>query len=59
MTPEDVLAYYRSQYNFRKCTGMAQCSLGNWIRWGRVPEGSQYKLERLTNGDLKTQWTKK
>ena len=57
MTPEDVKKYYRSQYNFKKETGMSHTSLGNWLKWGFVPEDSQYRLERITKGKLKTQWT--
>ena len=57
MKPEDVKKYYGSQYNFRKVTGMSTCTLGNWLKWGRVPENAQYKLERLTKGALKTEWT--
>ena len=59
MTPEDVKKYYRSGYNFRKVTKMSDVSLGNWLRWGYIPEASQYKLERLTNGELKTEWSVK
>lgn len=55
--PEDVKEYYKSQYNFRKLTGMSTATLANWLKWGRVPEAAQYKLERLTNGELKTQWS--
>lgn len=55
--PEDVKAYYKSQYNFRKETGMSTSTLANWLKWGRVPEDAQYKLERLTGGKLKTEWT--
>lgn len=57
MTPNDVLNKFGSQYNFSKKTGMSHSSLGHWLKLGYVPENSQYKLERLTNGDLKTQWT--
>ncbi len=57
MKPEDVKQYYGSQYNFRKETNMSSATLGNWLKWGRVPEAAQYKLERLTNGKLKTEWT--
>jgi hypothetical protein len=56
MNPVEVLTKYGSQYNFHKVTGMSQASLGNWLRWGYVPENSQYKLERLTNGELKAKW---
>jgi hypothetical protein len=57
MTPNDVLQKYGSQYNFQKETGMSHTSLGNWIKWGFVPEQSQYKLERITDGELKSSWT--
>lgn len=58
MTPKEVYSYYGSQYKFGKITGMSPCTLGNWLKWGFVPEDAQYKLERLTKGELKTQWTK-
>ena len=57
MKPEDVKEFYRSQYNFSKETGMSANTLGNWLKWGFVPEDAQYKLERITQGKLKTQWT--
>jgi DNA-binding transcriptional regulator Cro len=56
--PQDVKDFYGSQYNFRKMTGMSVSTLGNWLKWGFVPEDAQYKLERITNGKLKTEWTK-
>lgn len=58
MKPIDVRKFYGSLYKFHKETGMSRSSLGNWIKWGFVPEASQYKLERLTKGGLKTEWTK-
>lgn len=58
MTPEDVKKYYGSQYRFNKETGMAVNTLGNWLRLGRVPANAQYRLESLTKGALKTEWTK-
>lgn len=57
LKPEDVKKYYGSQYNFRKETGMSTSTLANWLKWGFVPEASQYKLERITKGKLKTEWT--
>ncbi len=57
MTPDDVKKYYRTQYNFRKETGMSTSTLGNWLKWGYVPEAAQYKLERITKAKLKTQWS--
>jgi hypothetical protein len=58
MTPEDVWKYYGNSYQFKKKTGMSDATLRNWMKWGFVPEDSQYKLERLTKGELKTEWTK-
>ena len=57
MKPEDVLKKYGSQYQFHKETGMSHSSLGLWLKLGYVPEASQYKLERITKGELKTEWT--
>lgn len=53
MKPEDVKEYFGSGYRFNKVTGMSHGSLNNWIKWGFIPEESQYKLERLTKGGLK------
>jgi len=53
MTPQEVWDYYKSSYRFAKETGMSNSSLINWTKWGFVPEDSQYKLERLTHGELK------
>ncbi len=60
MTPKQVKIFFNnSTYRFWKDTGMSPSSLRNWMIWGYVPEASQYKLERLTKGKLKTQWSKK
>lgn len=59
MTPQDVRAYYNTGYRFRKETGMSSSTLSNWMKWGYVPEDAQYKLERITKGALKTQWSHK
>ena len=59
MTPEDVRKYYGTAYKFGKVTGMSPTTLRNWMKWGFVPEAAQYKVERITNGKLKTEWTKK
>ncbi len=57
MTPQEVFDFYKSTYQFAKITGMCHASLINWLKSGYVPEGSQYKLERLSKGKLKTQWS--
>ena len=59
MKPEDVKAYYGSQYKFNKEKGMSVSTLGNWLKWGFIPEDAQYKLERITGGALKTQWSER
>jgi hypothetical protein len=51
--PNDVKEFYGTGYNFHKETGLSHVSLTNWIKWGFVPENSQYKLERITDGALK------
>lgn len=58
MTPKEVKKYFKSGYRFHKETGMSHSTLMNWIKWGFVPEGSQYKIERLTGGALKSEWNK-
>lgn len=58
MTPQDLVKYFKNSYQFHKQTKMSGCSYLNWLKWGYVPEGSQYKIERLTNGALKTEWNK-
>ena len=56
MTPDEVKEYYKSYYNFNKATGMSSCSLLNWCKWGFVPIPSQQKLEKMTQGQLITNW---
>ena len=57
MKPNDVLTFYGTQYRFGKETGMSPNTLGNWLKWGFIPEDSQYRLERITKGALKTEWS--
>lgn len=59
MTIDDVRNYYGNSYQFKKRTKMSDATFRNWMKWGYVPEDSQYKLERLTQGELKTEWSKK
>lgn len=56
MTIDDVRNYYGNSYQFKKRTKMSDATFRNWMRWGFVPEASQYKLERLTKGELKAEW---
>lgn len=57
MKPEDVLKKYGSKYRFQKETGISRAALIAWLHKGYIPEGSQYKLEVLTKGELKTDWS--
>lgn len=57
MTPQQVKEYFGNYYQFKKKTGMSSSSLINWMQWGYIPEASQYKIERLTKGELKTEWS--
>ncbi len=59
MSPEEILKHYGSRYRFHKETGISASTLFNWLKWGYVPEEAQYKMERITNGLFKTEWTKK
>lgn len=56
MTPDQVKKKYGSLYRFSKETKMSCCSLSNWLKWGYVPIMSQKKLEKITNGELKSSW---
>lgn len=58
MKPDDVKKYFCTYENFRKKTGMSPTNLSNWFKWGFVPERSQYKIEMLTNGALKAEWSR-
>ncbi len=53
MTPDEVKDYFGSTYKFYKKTGMSKSTLSKWIKKGFVPALSQYKLQAITNGDLK------
>jgi hypothetical protein len=57
--PDEILSHYGSRRKFHKETGIAANSLSNWIKWGRVPKETQYKIERITKGLFKTEWTGK
>lgn len=52
MTPEDVRNFYKSTYNFHRMTGMSPVNLCNWLKKGRIPRGTQARLQLLTNGQL-------
>jgi hypothetical protein len=53
MTVDEVRKYYGNSYQFKKRTGMSDATFRNWMKRGFIPEESQYKLDRITNGKLK------
>ncbi len=53
MTTTDLKAYFKTSYEFKKRTGMSASTYMNWIRQGYIPTESQFKLERLTKGELR------
>lgn len=57
MTPSDLILYYGNSYKFKKRTGMSDVSFRNWCKWGKIPEYSQLKLEKITKGELKAEWS--
>jgi hypothetical protein len=59
MTPDQVKKYYKSGYALQRRTGISAASLGNWLKWGFIPENSQFKLEVLSDGKLKAEFKKR
>lgn len=35
---------------------MSASTLGNWLKSGKIPIGSQLQIERLTDGKLTADW---
>lgn len=52
MTIDDLLAEYDSGLDFQKKTGMSRRSFTYWKKNGCIPIGSQYRLEKITQGRL-------
>lgn len=57
MTIEEVKDYFLTGYAFRKATGMSADTFHSWMKKGFVPLKSQLKMERMTNGALKADFT--
>lgn len=53
MTVDDILAMYRTTYQFAKKTGMSYGNVKNWQRLGYIPMSTQLKIEKLTGQKLK------
>lgn len=56
MTFKELEAYYKTGYRFSKETGMSATCYGTWKKKGFVPQLSQLRIERITNGKLKAEW---
>lgn len=59
MKPQEVKEYFKTGYNFRKTTGMADNTLHNWVKAGYIPFVSQKKIEKITEGALVAEWDDK
>lgn len=57
MTPEQVEEYYTTAYAFRKATKMSCTNFKNWLGCGFIPYNTQKKIEKLTDGKLKAEWS--
>lgn len=53
MKVEDVLAHYRTAYNFSKVSKMSINNIYNWRNMGYIPIVSQIRLEVISEGALK------
>jgi hypothetical protein len=54
MTVDDVLSHFRNSYQFSKQTGMSINNIRNWRLKGYIPISSQLKLQKISNGVLRT-----
>ncbi len=57
MTPNDLIEYYKTGYNFAVQTKMSHNTFSNWVKAGYIPFASQKKIEQLTGGELKAEWS--
>lgn len=53
VTVDEVKAFYKTSYNFRKQTGMAHTNFYLWAKQGFVPIHAQRKIEEFTDGLLR------
>lgn len=53
MTLDDVKKYFGTSYRFNKITGMGHDNYRNWMKRGYIPFQTQFRLELLSNGELK------
>lgn len=53
MTPNQVIEHFDGIPKAAKALGITYQAIQQWILKGEVPEGRQYQIELLTNGQLK------
>lgn len=53
MTPQDLLAHFKTQAEIARVLGCKQPSVCEWFDNGTIPEGRQYQIEIATGGALK------
>ena len=57
MTIGELVDYYGNGYQFKKRTKMSGTVFYNWCRQGYVPIASQFRLQELTDGVLKANFS--
>lgn len=54
MTPQEVLAHFKTQAEIARVLSCKQPSIAEWFEeGGKVPDGRQYQLEIASEGVLK------
>jgi len=53
MTLQEVIKVFGSGYNLSKCLGIRAQNFTRWKKQGYIPEKQQWRIEKLTNGQLK------
>ena len=55
MTIEEVYAYFPNASQLAKDLGVSRQAIKDWVYKGKIPYRKQYKIERLTKGELKAE----
>jgi len=55
MTINDVIDYYGGIAPAAKVLGISYQAVNQWVEKGHVPEGRQWQLQSITDGDLKVE----
>lgn len=53
MTLDEVLKYYENAYRMQMITNIARTNVNHWRKIGYIPITAQFRIEKLTNGQLK------